>query len=69
MGAKVEAAKDGWKLAGLWQYSSGCLHADWAMLGAIVPEFDSPALLLVPRWTQTLSEIHQDRKCVDRIYR
>jgi alkylation response protein AidB-like acyl-CoA dehydrogenase len=48
-GAKVEAAEGGWRLSGRWQYSSGCLHADWAMLGAIVPEFAGPVLLLVPR--------------------
>jgi 3-hydroxy-9,10-secoandrosta-1,3,5(10)-triene-9,17-dione monooxygenase len=48
-GAKVEQIDGGWKLAGRWQYSSGCLHADWALLGAIVPEFPGPVLLLVPR--------------------
>jgi 3-hydroxy-9,10-secoandrosta-1,3,5(10)-triene-9,17-dione monooxygenase len=48
-GAKVEQVDGGWKLAGRWQYSSGCLHAEWALLGAIVPEFEAPVLLLVPR--------------------
>lgn len=48
-GAVVEPADGGWALKGRWQYSSGCLHADWAMLGAVVPEFSSPVLLLVPR--------------------
>ena len=48
-GAKVEPVDGGWKLAGRWQYSSGCLHADWALLGAFVPEFPAPVLLLVPR--------------------
>jgi 3-hydroxy-9,10-secoandrosta-1,3,5(10)-triene-9,17-dione monooxygenase len=48
-GAKVERVDGGWKLAGRWKYSSGCLHADWALLGAFVPEFPAPVLLLVPR--------------------
>jgi 3-hydroxy-9,10-secoandrosta-1,3,5(10)-triene-9,17-dione monooxygenase len=48
-GAKVEPVDGGWRLAGHWRYSSGCLHADWALLGAIVPEFTAPVLLLVPR--------------------
>jgi 3-hydroxy-9,10-secoandrosta-1,3,5(10)-triene-9,17-dione monooxygenase len=48
-GAKVEPVDGGWKLSGRWQYSSGCLHADWALLGAIVPEFPAPQLLMVPR--------------------
>jgi 3-hydroxy-9,10-secoandrosta-1,3,5(10)-triene-9,17-dione monooxygenase len=48
-GAKVEPVDGGWKVAGRWQYSSGCLHADWALLGAFVPEFPAPVLLLVPR--------------------
>ena len=48
-GAKVEPVDGGWKLAGRWQYSSGCLHADWALLGAFVPEFPAPVLLLVPK--------------------
>ena len=48
-GAKVEPDDGGWRISGRWQYSSGCLHADWALLGAIVPEFPAPVLLLVPR--------------------
>ncbi|MCE0766880.1 hypothetical protein LWC35_28825 [Pseudonocardia kujensis] len=48
-GAQVEAVEGGWRLAGRWKYSSGCLHADWALLGARVPEFPAPVLLLVPR--------------------
>jgi 3-hydroxy-9,10-secoandrosta-1,3,5(10)-triene-9,17-dione monooxygenase len=48
-GAEVEAVDGGWRLSGRWRYSSGCLHADWAMLGAKVPEFPRPVLLLVPR--------------------
>lgn len=48
-GAKVEPVDGGWKVAGRWQYSSGCLHADWALLGAFVPGSPAPVLLLVPR--------------------
>jgi 3-hydroxy-9,10-secoandrosta-1,3,5(10)-triene-9,17-dione monooxygenase len=48
-GAKVEQVDGGWMLSGHWQYSSGCLHADWALLGAFVPESPAPVLLLVPR--------------------
>lgn len=55
-GAKVEPADGGWKLAGRWQYSSGCLHADWGLLGAIVPEFEAPILLLVPRSEFTIED-------------
>ncbi len=55
-GAKVEPVDGGWKLAGHWQYSSGCLHADWALLGAMVPEFEAPVLLLVPRADFTIED-------------
>lgn len=48
-GATVESVDGGWLLAGRWQYSSGCLHATWALLGAKVPEFPTPVLLMVPR--------------------
>lgn len=48
-GARAESVNGGWMLSGRWQYASGCLHADWAMLGAIVPEFTGPILLLVPK--------------------
>jgi len=48
-GAKVEQADGGWMVSGRWQYSSGCYHADWALLGAVLPGVDGPALLLIPR--------------------
>ncbi len=48
-GAKVEASDGGWLVAGRWQYSSGCLHADWALLGAMLPGQARPVLLMVPR--------------------
>lgn len=55
-GAKVEPADGGWRVSGRWQYSSGCLHADWGLLGAIVPEFPAPVLLLVPRSDFTIED-------------
>ena len=48
-GAQIEPADGGWRMSGHWQYSSGCLHAAWALLGAFVPEYPFPILLLVPR--------------------
>jgi 3-hydroxy-9,10-secoandrosta-1,3,5(10)-triene-9,17-dione monooxygenase len=48
-GARAESIAGGWKVSGRWQYSSGCLHADWAMLGVVVPEHPRPILLLVPK--------------------
>ena len=48
-GARVESVEGGWMLSGRWQYASGCLHADWAKMGAAVPEFPDPGLLLVPK--------------------
>ncbi|MBV9048458.1 MAG: hypothetical protein JOY58_09335 [Solirubrobacterales bacterium] len=55
-GAKVEPVDGGWRVSGRWQYSSGCLHADWGLLGAIVPEFEAPVLLLVPRPDFTIED-------------
>jgi 3-hydroxy-9,10-secoandrosta-1,3,5(10)-triene-9,17-dione monooxygenase len=48
-GAKLEPVDGGWMLAGRWNFSSGCLHADWLLLAAFVPESPAPVLLLVPR--------------------
>ena len=48
-GATVTSVDGGWHLSGRWQYASGCLHADWALLASVVPEFAAPVLLLVPR--------------------
>jgi 3-hydroxy-9,10-secoandrosta-1,3,5(10)-triene-9,17-dione monooxygenase len=48
-GARVESVDGGWMLSGRWRYSSGVLHADWALLGAKVPEFSTAVLLMVPR--------------------
>jgi 3-hydroxy-9,10-secoandrosta-1,3,5(10)-triene-9,17-dione monooxygenase len=55
-GAKVEQVEGGWAVAGRWQYSSGCLHADWGLLGVMVPEFEAPVALLVPRSQFTIDD-------------
>lgn len=49
---KVVPAGDGFRLTGHWSFSSGCEHADWAVLGGMVPRDDAPAALwyfLLPR--------------------
>lgn len=48
-GALVEPAELGWMISGRWQFASGCLHAKWALLSAVVKEGEAPVLLLVPR--------------------
>lgn len=48
-GAKVESVGGGWRLSGRWRFSSGVLHADWALLGATVPEIPGQVLLMVPK--------------------
>jgi 3-hydroxy-9,10-secoandrosta-1,3,5(10)-triene-9,17-dione monooxygenase len=49
----VEREAGGFRLSGQWPYSSGCLHADWAIVGALVPSPSEGAretrLFLVPR--------------------
>lgn len=34
---RTSAVADGFRLGGRWQYSSGCRHADWALLGGVLP--------------------------------
>jgi 3-hydroxy-9,10-secoandrosta-1,3,5(10)-triene-9,17-dione monooxygenase len=47
----VEPVDGGYRLSGRWQFSSGCDHAEWALLGAFVPTEDGRRLsaMLVPR--------------------
>ncbi len=47
-----ERVEGGWQLSGTWGYSSGCDHADWFLLGSVLPHDDgplTPSLCLVPR--------------------
>jgi 3-hydroxy-9,10-secoandrosta-1,3,5(10)-triene-9,17-dione monooxygenase len=49
----VQRVDGGFHLGGQWPYSSGCLHADWAIVGALAPSPSEVApemrLFLVPR--------------------
>jgi 3-hydroxy-9,10-secoandrosta-1,3,5(10)-triene-9,17-dione monooxygenase len=48
----VERERGGYRLRGQWPYSSGCHHADWAIVGSLVPNASGVAemrLFLVPR--------------------
>jgi 3-hydroxy-9,10-secoandrosta-1,3,5(10)-triene-9,17-dione monooxygenase len=47
-GARLEPTDGGWMLSGRWNFSSGCLHADWFLLAALPPQ-SPPLLFLVPR--------------------
>lgn len=51
---KVTVVDGGFQLTGQWSFSSGCNHADWAIIGGLVPSAEAgkpPAmtLFLVPR--------------------
>ncbi|EME64203.1 oxidoreductase [Rhodococcus ruber BKS 20-38] len=48
-GVSIERVDDGYLVSGQWGFATGCLHADWAVLGR-TPEKtgDSHAALLVP---------------------
>ena len=47
--AKVTAAPGGYRLSGRWEFSSGCDHAQWAMLAGVGPAPAGMLYLLVPR--------------------
>ena len=36
-GGKHERVDGGWKMSGSWEWSSGCDHADWLILGGLLP--------------------------------
>ena len=47
-----ERAEGGWRLYGTWGFASGCDHADWLLLGSVMPDADgapAPHLCLMPR--------------------
>jgi alkylation response protein AidB-like acyl-CoA dehydrogenase len=49
--APATAVKGGWRLSGRYSFSSGCDHAQWAILGAFLGETGDPrhiAYVLVP---------------------
>ncbi|MFZ3234386.1 MAG: acyl-CoA dehydrogenase family protein [Stellaceae bacterium] len=49
--AAAKRAPGGWRLSGTFPFSSGCDHAEWAILGAFLGEIGDPrhiAYLLVP---------------------
>ncbi|MBI5087833.1 MAG: flavin-dependent monooxygenase [Actinobacteria bacterium] len=48
---EVEPTAGGYRIRGRWQFSSGCEHAKWALLGARVEDSDGPrtCAFLVPR--------------------
>jgi alkylation response protein AidB-like acyl-CoA dehydrogenase len=48
-GARLEVVEGGYTLAGRWSFSSGCDHASWALLAALVPDPRGAVLFLVPR--------------------
>ncbi len=48
-GAKAEKAEDGIMLSGRWAWSSGSLHADWLLLGAVAPGENLIYTCLVPK--------------------
>ncbi|MEC7488359.1 MAG: hypothetical protein VYA17_02095 [Pseudomonadota bacterium] len=48
-----EPAQGGWRLSGKWSFVSGCDHADWLLLGSMIPDSETgeriPSICLVPR--------------------
>jgi alkylation response protein AidB-like acyl-CoA dehydrogenase len=48
----VEKAPGGYRIAGKWGFASGCDHADWLLVGSMLPtggDHPMPSLCLVPR--------------------
>jgi alkylation response protein AidB-like acyl-CoA dehydrogenase len=51
VGGKARPAEGGFVISGRWPFNSGCLHAQWAILAALVPGEDgvpASASLLIP---------------------
>jgi len=36
-GGKYDRVEGGWRVSGSWEWSSGCDHADWLILGVLLP--------------------------------
>jgi resorcinol 4-hydroxylase (FADH2) len=50
--AVAEKAEGGFRLSGTWSFTSGCDHADWMFVGALLPgegPRSAPGFLLLPR--------------------
>lgn len=51
--AAAEKVEGGYRITGTWNYTSGCDHADWMFVGALVPDGSAgrplPGFLLLPR--------------------
>tara|TARA_A100001037_G_scaffold300390_1_gene327834 strand:- start:153 stop:1316 length:1164 start_codon:yes stop_codon:yes gene_type:complete len=43
-GRNHEAVEGGWRISGTWEWSSGCDHADWLILGNLLPTGEDGAL-------------------------
>ena len=43
-GGKNERAEGGWRISGSWEWSSGCDHADWLILGCLLPTGKNDAI-------------------------
>ncbi|POX42216.1 flavin-dependent monooxygenase [Streptomyces sp. Ru73] len=58
---KVTVADGGFRISGRWHFSSGCDHADWALLGGLVLGEDGAPVdmrtFLVPRTQYTIDHV------------
>lgn len=43
-GGKNERVDGGWQISGSWEWSSGCDHADWLILGCLLPTGNDGAI-------------------------
>jgi len=56
---KYERVDGGWRISGRWPTSSGCDHADWAILGGVETKDGKPVdkfAMLVPREAYTIDD-------------
>ncbi|WP_280237955.1 3-hydroxy-9,10-secoandrosta-1,3,5(10)-triene-9,17-dione monooxygenase oxygenase subunit [Nocardia abscessus] len=57
---KLTPVEGGFEISGRWSFSSGCDHARWAFLGAVVPDDDGGAeylTVLVPRTDYRIEDV------------
>jgi 3-hydroxy-9,10-secoandrosta-1,3,5(10)-triene-9,17-dione monooxygenase len=55
---KVAKAEGGVRVSGRWGFASGCLHCDWALLGAFAPPDAVGTLGAAPEWRMYLVPKH-----------